>query len=112
MSSKKSDRKKDWLRERFDDGLVLYRSEERRKCFIEYIPAENAWHPLDAGGYLHIDCLKVIYFVEYFFVLNAKKYSNTISFLRLNLKNLLIPTDFFAILLPRGDTHDLPPRLF
>lgn len=80
MSSKKSDRKKDWLRERFDDGLVFYRSEERRKCFIEYIPAENAWHPLDADGYLHIDCLKVIYFVEYFFVLNTKKYSNIISF--------------------------------
>lgn len=59
MSNKQSDRKKDWLRERFDEGLVFYRSEERGKCFIEYIPAENAWHPLDADGYLHIDCLWV-----------------------------------------------------
>ena len=72
--------KKAWLAERFDDGLVFLKSVERGKCFIEYIPAENAWHPLDADGYLHIDCLKVIYFVEYFFVLNTKKYSNTISF--------------------------------
>lgn len=59
MSNKQSDRKKDWLRERFAEGLVFCRSEERGKCFIEYIPAENAWHPLDADGYLHIDCLWV-----------------------------------------------------
>ena len=59
MSNRQSDRKKDWLRERFAEGLVFYRSEERGKCFIEYIPAENAWHPLDADGYLHIDCLWV-----------------------------------------------------
>ena len=25
--------------ERFEEGLVFYRSEERGKCFIEYIPA-------------------------------------------------------------------------
>lgn len=43
MSGKQSVAKKEWLRQRFDDGLVFYRSEERGKCFIEYIPAENAW---------------------------------------------------------------------
>ncbi len=59
MSNKQSDRKKEWLRERFDEGLVFYRSEERGKCFIEYIPAENAWHPLTADGYIHVDCLWV-----------------------------------------------------
>ena len=59
MSNKQSDRKKEWLRARFAEGLVFYRSEERGKCFIEYIPAENAWHPLDADGYVHIDCLWV-----------------------------------------------------
>ena len=41
MSGKQSVAKKEWLRQRFDDGLVFYRSEERGKCFIEYIPAEN-----------------------------------------------------------------------
>ena len=51
--------KKAWLAERFDDGLVFLKSAERGKCFIEYIPAENAWNPLDAEGYMYIDCLWV-----------------------------------------------------
>ena len=51
--------KKAWLAERFDDGLVFLKSTERGKCFIEYIPAENAWNPLDADGYMYIDCLWV-----------------------------------------------------
>ena len=59
MSNKQSDRKKEWLKERFAEGLVFYRSEERGKCFIEYIPAEAAWQPLHADGYLHINCLWV-----------------------------------------------------
>ena len=33
--------KKTWLKGEFDDGLVFLKSEERGKCFIEYIPAEN-----------------------------------------------------------------------
>ena len=59
MSNNQSVRKKEWLKERFSDGLVFYRSEERGKCFIEYMPAENAWHPIDASGYMHINCLWV-----------------------------------------------------
>lgn len=51
--------KKAWLKERFDDGLVFLKSVERGKCFIEYIPAENAWNPIDADGYMYIDCLWV-----------------------------------------------------
>ena len=51
MSGKQSIEKKEWLRQRFDDGLVFCRSEERGKCFIEYIPAENAWVPIEADGY-------------------------------------------------------------
>ena len=51
--------KKVWLKERFDDGLVFLKSEERGKCFIEYIPAENAWNPISADGYMYIDCLWV-----------------------------------------------------
>ena len=47
MSGKQSVAKKEWLKQRFDEGLVFYRSEERGKCFIEYIPAENAWVPID-----------------------------------------------------------------
>ena len=51
--------KKAWLSDRFADGLVFLKSVERGKCFIEYIPAENAWNPIDATGYMYIDCLWV-----------------------------------------------------
>ena len=34
MSGKQSVAQKEWLRQRFEDGLVFYRSEERGKCFI------------------------------------------------------------------------------
>ncbi len=51
--------KKAWLSERFKDGLVFLKSKERGKCFIEYIPAENAWNPISADGYMYIDCLWV-----------------------------------------------------
>ncbi len=51
--------KKAWLAERFEEGLVFLKSTERGKCFIEYLPAEAAWNPIDAPGYLYIDCLWV-----------------------------------------------------
>lgn len=51
--------KKAWLTERFDEGLVFLKAAERGKCFIEYIPAENAWLPIIAEGYMYIDCLWV-----------------------------------------------------
>jgi len=51
--------KKSWLEERFDDGLVFLKANERGKCFIEYIPAENAWIPIIADDYMYIDCLWV-----------------------------------------------------
>ncbi len=57
MSGKQSLEKKEWMKKRFDEGLVFYRSVERGKCFIEYIPAENAWAPIEAKGYLFINCL-------------------------------------------------------
>ena len=51
--------KKAWLKDRFSDGLVFLKSVERGKCFIEYLPAENAWNPIIADGYIYIDCLWV-----------------------------------------------------
>lgn len=51
--------KKSWLAERFKDGLVFLRSVERGKCFIEYIPAENAWYPIEADNCMHINCFWV-----------------------------------------------------
>ena len=51
--------KKTWLKGEFDDVLVVLKSEERGKCFIEYIPAENAWNPIIADDYMYINCLWV-----------------------------------------------------
>lgn len=51
--------KKAWLRERLDEGLVFLKGDVRGKCFIEYIPAEYAWAPVEADGYMYIDCLWV-----------------------------------------------------
>ena len=51
--------KKAWMADRFDEGLVFLKSTERGKCFIEYIPAEYAWVPIRADGYMYIDCLWV-----------------------------------------------------
>lgn len=51
--------KKSWLKERLDEGLVFLKGNVRGKCFIEYIPAEYAWAPIEAEGYMYIDCLWV-----------------------------------------------------
>ncbi|MEE0418964.1 MAG: YoaP domain-containing protein [Lachnospiraceae bacterium] len=62
ISSKKDPQvvaKKNWLKERLAEGLVFLKGDMRGKCFIEYIPAENAWAPLTAKGYMHINCFWV-----------------------------------------------------
>jgi len=51
--------KKQWLLKRFEDGLVFKKCDVRGKCFIEYIPAEKAWSPIEAEGYMYINCLWV-----------------------------------------------------
>lgn len=48
--------KKAWMKERFSDGLVFTKGNVRGKVFIEYIPAEKAWCPIDAEDYMHINC--------------------------------------------------------
>ena len=51
--------KKLWLRDRLGEGLVFLKGDVRGKCFIEYIPAEYAWVPIEAAGYMHINCFWV-----------------------------------------------------
>jgi len=51
--------KKEWILNRLDEGLVFKKGNVRGKCFIEYIPAEKAWIPIDADEYMYIDCLWV-----------------------------------------------------
>ena len=43
--------KKTWMSERFNDGLVFQKLDQRGKVFIEYIPAEYAWMPVKAPGF-------------------------------------------------------------
>ena len=51
--------KKDWLRQEFDNGYVFRRIDARAKVFIEYVPAEKGWAPIDAPNYLLINCFWV-----------------------------------------------------
>ncbi len=51
--------KKEWLRGQFDKGYIFRRLNERAKVFIEYGPAEEAWAPVEAPGYLFINCFWV-----------------------------------------------------
>ncbi|MNO15740.1 Acetyltransferase (GNAT) family protein [compost metagenome] len=53
------DEKKKWLTDRMEEGLVFYRLNERAKVFIEYLPANKAWAPIDAPNYMFINCLWV-----------------------------------------------------
>lgn len=48
--------KKNWMKEELKDGLVFLKGNVRGKCFIEYMPAENAWMPIEAEGYMYINC--------------------------------------------------------
>lgn len=51
--------KKDWIKTQFADGFVFKKLDVRGKVFIEYIPAENAWLPIEATGYMLINCFWV-----------------------------------------------------
>ncbi|MGW9123956.1 GNAT family N-acetyltransferase [Paenibacillus chitinolyticus] len=51
--------KKEWLRQRFQEGLRFKKLDVRQKVFIEYIPAEYAWCPVEAPGYIFINCFWV-----------------------------------------------------
>jgi len=50
-----------WLLEQFSYGLkirLLYvEGEKSPKGFIEYVPGEYCWRPVDANGYMFIHCL-------------------------------------------------------
>ncbi|HDS11493.1 MAG TPA: GNAT family N-acetyltransferase [Candidatus Wirthbacteria bacterium] len=51
--------KKSWLKKQFPSGYVFRRLDERAKVFIEYCPAEIGWVPIQAPGYLLINCFWV-----------------------------------------------------
>jgi GNAT superfamily N-acetyltransferase len=51
--------KKDWLKNEFKNGYIFRRLDERAKVFIEYVPAEKAWIPVNAPNYLMLNCFWV-----------------------------------------------------
>lgn len=53
------DAKKQWLTARMEEGLTFKKLDVRGKVLIEYIPGENAWLPIDADGYIVINCFWV-----------------------------------------------------
>jgi GNAT superfamily N-acetyltransferase len=55
-------RKTDWLKQRYAEGLryKVLRSEKFGEIgMIEYAPANHAWRPVEAEGYLLIHCLMI-----------------------------------------------------
>ncbi len=51
-----------WLRERFPEGLrlLMFRDAGGKPLgFLEYVPGEYAWRPVDAAGWLFVHCLWV-----------------------------------------------------
>jgi ribosomal protein S18 acetylase RimI-like enzyme len=51
--------KKEWLKSQFNEGFTFRKFNVRGKVFIEYVPAENAWVPVDAPDYMYIQCFWV-----------------------------------------------------
>lgn len=51
--------KKNWLLDQFNNGYTFLKYDVRHKVFIEYVPAEFAWAPVKAAGYMYIGCFWV-----------------------------------------------------
>jgi GNAT superfamily N-acetyltransferase len=51
--------KKEWLKQQFGNGFVFKKVNVRGKVFIEYVPAEYAWKPVEAPGFNMINCFWV-----------------------------------------------------
>ncbi|MDU1890415.1 MAG: GNAT family N-acetyltransferase [Dysgonomonas sp.] len=51
--------KKEWLSCRMQEGLRFKKLNAKGKVFIEYLPAENAWVPIEANGYMFVNCFWV-----------------------------------------------------
>lgn len=53
-------RKLNWLKARFAEGMRIKMYELPQRGFIEYIPGEYAWRTVEAKGYMFIHCLWVV----------------------------------------------------
>jgi len=53
------DCKKEWIKNKLEDGHVFRKLNARGKIFIEYEPIETAWIPINGKNYEYIYCLWV-----------------------------------------------------
>ena len=63
MSKRKSvgyAQKLKWLKERFDEGLVIKKLELPERGFVEYTPGKYAWRSVNAKEYMVIHCFWVV----------------------------------------------------
>ncbi|THB73497.1 MAG: GNAT family N-acetyltransferase [Desulfobacteraceae bacterium] len=51
--------KKQWLSNQISNGFTFKKLNVRGKVFIEYLPAEYAWAPVDAPDYMMVNCFWV-----------------------------------------------------
>ena len=51
--------KKDFLKGNLNDGYTFKKLDVRGKVFIEYVPAQNGWLPIEADNYMLINCFWV-----------------------------------------------------
>ena len=63
MSDKKSvdgyQKKKNWLKTEFKNGYTFKKLNVRGKVFIEYVPIERSWLPLNGKNFMVINCFWV-----------------------------------------------------
>ena len=51
--------KKDWLKTQFKNGYTFQKLDAKAKVFIEYVPIENSWLPIEGNNYMIINCFWV-----------------------------------------------------
>lgn len=51
--------KKEWLKDRFAEGHIFRKLNQKGKVLIEYAPLETAWVPIIGENYIYIYCLWV-----------------------------------------------------
>ena len=52
-------KKKDWLKKEFKNGYTFRKLDARGKVFIEYVPIEHSWLPIDGKNFMIINCFWV-----------------------------------------------------
>ncbi len=52
-------KKKDWLKKEYKNGYTFKKVNVRGKVFIEYVPIENSWLPLEGNNFMVINCFWV-----------------------------------------------------